>query len=126
MFNPDPERPWVGTVVDMPGEVVRAAPTRSPPICSTRSTLSDQLLVSGGVRWEQYKSRFVRAAARRGDSSRTDRNLTWRAGITYKPMRRLSLYAGAGTSVNPSIENMTQTTPTAALVALEARAQPHL
>ena len=30
-------------------------------------------------------------------------------------MRRLSLYAGAGTSVNPSIENMTQTTPTAAV-----------
>ena len=34
-------------------------------------------------------------------------------------MRRLSLYAGAGTSVNPSIENMTQTTPTAAVVALK-------
>ena len=34
-------------------------------------------------------------------------------------MPTLSLYAGAGTSVNPSIENMTQTTPTEALAALK-------
>ena len=44
---------------------------------------------------------------------------TWRAGITYKPVRSLSLYAGAGTSVNPSIENLTQTTPTEAQGALK-------
>ncbi|HEU4876480.1 MAG TPA: TonB-dependent receptor, partial [Sphingomicrobium sp.] len=50
---------------------------------------------------------------------RVDRSLTWRAGVTVKPVKRLSLYAGAGTSVNPSIENMTQTTPTAAVVALK-------
>jgi catecholate siderophore receptor len=54
-----------------------------------------------------------------GTLGRTDRNLTWRAGVTVKPVRKLSLYAGAGTSVNPSIENMTQTTPTAAVVALK-------
>ena len=58
------------------------------------------------MRWEHYKSRFA-AAAPAAPLGRTDRNLTWRAGMTYKPVRRLSLYAGAGTSVNPSIENMT-------------------
>jgi len=79
---------------------------------------SDALLLSGGIRYEHYKSSFQAAppAERLG---RVDKNLTWRAGVTVKPVKRLSLYAGAGTSVNPSIENMTQTTPTEAVVALK-------
>jgi catecholate siderophore receptor len=118
LFDPDPKRPWVGVVEDIPGAVVRARADTVAAYLFDTITLSERLLVSGGLRWEHYKSRFA-AAAPAAPLGRTDRNLTWRAGITYKPVRRLSLYAGAGTSVNPSIENMTQTTPTAALVALE-------
>jgi len=118
LFDPDPERPWVGVVEDIPGAVVRARADTVAAYLFDTITLSEQLLVTGGLRWEHYKSRFA-AAAPAAPLGRTDRNLTWRAGITFKPVRRLSLYAGAGTSVNPSIENMTQTTPTAALVALK-------
>ena len=117
LFDPDPERPWVGVVEDIPGAVVRARADTVAAYLFDTIRLSEQLLVTGGLRWEHYKSRFA-AAAPASPLGRTDRNLTWRAGITYKPVRRLRLYAGAGTSVNPSIENMTQTTPTAALVAL--------
>src|SRR5690606_16014180 len=46
-------------------------------------------------------------------------HVTWRAGLTWKPVERLSLYVGAGTSVNPSIENMTQTNVSADLAALD-------
>lgn len=118
LFDPDPERPWDGTITDTPGGPIRARADTVAAYLFDTITISDQLLVTGGMRWEEYKSRFV-AAAPAEPLSRTDRNLTWRSGITYKPVRRLSLYAGAGTSVNPSIENMTQTTPTPALVALK-------
>ena len=84
---------------------------------------SEQLLFSGGLRWERYKSEFdpapSHAAVAELEPDRRD-CLTWRAGLTYKPMPSLSLYVGAGTSVNPSIENLTQTTPTAAV----ARSSP--
>src|SRR5690606_15801766 len=46
-------------------------------------------------------------------------HVTWRAGLTWKPVERLSLYVGAGTSVNPSIENLTQTNVSEALAALD-------
>ena len=118
LFDPDPKRPWVGVVEDIPGAVVRARADTVAAYLFDTITLSEQWLLTGGLRWEHYKSRFA-AAAPAAPLGRTDRNLTWRAGITYKPIRRLSLYAGAGTSVNPSIENMTQTTPTAALAALK-------
>jgi len=118
LFDPDPERPWVGVVEDIPGAVVRARADTVAAYLFDTITISEQLLVTGGLRWEHYKSRFA-AAAPAAPLGRTDRNLTWRTGITFKPVRRLSLYAGAGTSVNPSIENMTQTTPTAAVVALK-------
>ena len=123
LFDPDPKRPWVGTVVDLPGEVVRARADTVAAYLFDTIHFSDSLLASGGLRWEHYRTRFDAAPSQRsatvGDIRRTDRSLTWRAGLTYKPVRRLSLYAGAGTSVNPSIENMTQTTPTLAVGALK-------
>ena len=126
LFDPDPERPWVGTIVDLPGEVVRAKADTVAAYVFDTAHLSEQFLVTGGLRWEHYKSEFTPAPSQiianpvtTGPVERTDNNLTWRFGLTYKPMRSLSLYAGAGTSVNPSIENMTQTTPNVSLDALE-------
>lgn len=123
LFNPDPRRPWTGTVADVPGDVVRARADSVAIYVFDTIKLSDALLVTGGLRWEHYKTTFTPApsqvTATVGRIERTDRNLTWRAGVTVKPLATVSLYAGAGTSVNPSIENMTQTTPTLALGALK-------
>ncbi|HEX2625082.1 MAG TPA: TonB-dependent siderophore receptor [Sphingomicrobium sp.] len=117
LFDPDPTRPWTGTIVDTPGGPIRASADTVAAYLFDTIKFSDALLLSGGLRYEHYKSRFEPVGA--DTLGRTDRNLTWRAGVTVKPVRKLSLYAGAGTSVNPSIENMTQTTPTAAVVALK-------
>jgi catecholate siderophore receptor len=123
LFDPDPTRPWNGTIVDRPGEATRAKADTVAAYLFDTAHLSEQVLVTGGLRWEQNKSRFNPApslvTATVGDIEREDSYLTWRAGITYKPIRSLSLYAGAGTSVNPSIENLTQTTPTEAQGALK-------
>ena len=123
IFNPDPERPWNGTIVDIPGEVVRARADSVAAYLFDTVHLSEQWLVTGGIRYEHYKSAFTPAPSQVtgtvGSIRRTDESVTWRAGVTYKPVKNLSIYAGAGTSVNPSIENMTQTTPALALGALK-------
>ena len=126
LFDPDPTRPWDGTVVDIPGEVVRAKADTVAAYVFDTAHLSEQFLITGGLRWEHYKSAFTPAPSQiaanpgtTGPVARTDNNLTWRLGATYKPIPSLSIYAGAGTSVNPSIENMTQTTPNVSLDALK-------
>jgi catecholate siderophore receptor len=123
LFDPDPARPWDGTIVDLPGEVVRAKADTVAAYVFDTVHLSEQFLITGGLRWERYKSEFIPAPSQLDDDTqpieRTDRSLTWRAGATYKPVPTLSIYAGAGTSVNPSVENMTQTTPRASLDALK-------
>lgn len=123
LFNPDPERAWNGTVVDLPGEVVRAQADSVAAYLFDTVKLSDVFMVSGGLRWERYETSFTPAPSQVtptvGAIERTDHSVTWRAGLTWKPIRTISLYAGAGTSVNPSIENMTQTTPTLAVGALK-------
>ena len=123
VFDPDPERPWDGTIVDLPGEVVRAKADTIAAYVFDTAHLSDRFLVTGGLRWEHYRSGFTPAPSQLDVDvqpiERTDRNLTWRLGATYKLNPSLSIYAGAGTSVNPSIENMTQTTPRASLDALK-------
>lgn len=123
LFDPDPERPWVGTIVDLPGEVVRASAKSVAAYAFDTVHFSDRFLLTGGLRWEHYKSKFSPAPSQVtstvGNIDRTDNNVTWRLGATYKPIPSLSLYAGAGTSVNPSVENMTQTTPTLAVGALQ-------
>ena len=123
LFDPDPTRPYTGTIVDRPGEVTRAKADTVAAYLFDTAHLSEQFLVTGGLRWERNKSRFNPApslvTATVGDIERSDSYVTWRAGITYRPIKSLSLYAGAGTSVNPSIENLTQTTPTEAQGALK-------
>ena len=121
LFDPNPGRPWFGDVVDLPGEVVRAKADTVAAYVFDTMHFSDQFLLTGGLRWEQNKSEFHPAPSQTtlADIERKDSYLTWRAGVTYKPVPSLSLYAGAGTSVNPSIENLTQTNPSEAQGALK-------
>lgn len=118
LFDPDPERPWVGTIVDTPGGPVTATGDTLAAYLFDTVHFTDKLLFSGGLRWERYETTFVPVLPAE-PLGRTDEEVTWRAGLTYKPVEQLSLYVGAGTSVNPSIENLTQTTPSAAVAALE-------
>ena len=122
IFDPDPDRAWDGTIVDQPGQVVRAKADTIAAYVFDTAYFGEQFLLTGGLRWEQNKSEFDPAPSQItstvGPIDRKDSYLTWRAGITYKPAKNLSIYAGAGTSVNPSIENLTQTTPTEAQGAL--------
>ncbi|HEY3492119.1 MAG TPA: TonB-dependent receptor, partial [Solirubrobacterales bacterium] len=50
---------------------------------------------------------------------RTDEEVSWRAGAVYKPRPEGSIYAGAGTSFNPSAEAASGLNLSASTVALE-------
>src|SRR5690606_38622125 len=118
LFAPDPRRPWAGTIVDTPGAVVRATADTVAAYLFDTVHFGEQFLFTGGLRWERYESTFTPSGAAAA-FERVDKHVTWRAGLTYKPVPQLSLYAGAGSSVNPSIENMTQTNVNDALAALD-------
>lgn len=65
--------------------------------------------VSGGARWEVFDVSTKSVPVPDGVTpaqrfSRTDDMLSWRAGVVYKPVRDGSLYAGYGTSFNPSAD----------------------
>ena len=118
LFDPDPERPWTGTIVDTPDGLVTAEADTLAAYLFDTIHFTDSLLFTGGLRWERYEALFDPAGPT-GPFERVDKHVTWRAGLTWKPVERLSLYVGAGTSVNPSIENLTQTNVSEALAALD-------
>ena len=119
LFDPDPERPWNGTIVDIPGAVVRAQAETVAAYLFDTIHFSEQLLVTGGLRWEHYKSRVRPRAAPPRPLGRTDKNLTWRAGAHLQagaPPQPLCRRRHLGESVDREHD---PDNATAALVALE-------
>ncbi len=116
LFNPDPKRPYAGTVT--PGATAHAKADSLAVYLFDTVTLSDQWLVSGGIRLERFEADYTPLPPTPA-LGRTDDIFSWRAGVTYKPLPSLSLYVGAGSSANPSFEGLTSSTVTAAQAALE-------
>jgi catecholate siderophore receptor len=73
--------------------------------------------ISGGVRFDRFALDYLtRNAAGEGTRlDRVDTMLSWRSGVVFKPRPEASIYAGAGTSMNPSTEGLSLTTSTVAL-----------
>lgn len=76
--------------------------------------INEQWEVNGGLRWDQFDADFDNNTTRTG-FDRTDRNLSGRAGLVYKPAQNGSVYVAYGTSFNPSAESLTLTAATANL-----------
>ncbi len=73
--------------------------------------LTDQWILSGGVRWESINSDFGGpssvAPGTSFDASTNDDLFSYRAALTYKPVENGSVYLSYGTSFNPSAEGFT-------------------
>jgi catecholate siderophore receptor len=122
VFNPDPERPYTDTITPS-GFTARAKARSVAGYLFDTIALSPQWLVSGGLRYERFSVDFIglptTAVPVPEPLDRTDTILSWRAGVTFKPMPSLSLYAGAGSSANPSFEGLTSSNVTSAVAALK-------
>jgi catecholate siderophore receptor len=72
--------------------------------------------VTGGLRWDYSDIEVTSIAANQTSTEfgRTDSDVSWRAGLIFKPVPTGSIYAAAGTSFNPSGERL----------ALNANTQP--
>lgn len=68
--------------------------------------LNEHWQVQGGARWDQFTSRYKQSVAPEAAFSRTDRMLSWRSALVYKPVEAGSIYIDYGTSFNPSAESL--------------------
>ncbi len=103
--NPDPNQLPFGAmpaITGNPGEATTA--TLGGYLFNTVS-LSNAWQVSGGLRWDRSEVDYRLTTLATGattDLSRRDTELSWRAGVVYKPQADASLYLGYGTSFNPA------------------------
>lgn len=80
-------------------------------------TLSPQWQATAGARWDEFEVDYAAVAADGTPTPyrRTDDKVSWKAGLVYKPVESGSIYAGYGTSFNPSAEGLALTAATALL-----------
>jgi len=72
-------------------------------------------ILSGGLRWDRFDSRYSQSVAPVSAFNRVDEMPSWRAAVVYKPLQAGSIYLDAGTSFNPSAESLSLSTSTAGL-----------
>jgi len=117
LFNPNPSDPY-------PFELTRNGIHAKARSDSAAAALFDTIKfgehwqAQGGVRYDYFGADFrsvTNDRPRMKTLSREDHEVSWRAGLVYKPVKEGSIYAAAGTSFNPSAEGLTLAAgPTAA------------
>jgi catecholate siderophore receptor len=116
LFNPNPDDAYVSGLARNGARTEGIATTAAVYAFDTVH-LNERVEVSGGVRWDSFNIGFTNLDAT-GPETRFDRSdglLSWRSGVVYKPAANGSIYAGAGTSLNPSAEGLALTASTADL-----------
>lgn len=108
--NPDAYTPYTPDIV-YTGFVNRVSIDTVAVSLFDTAHLTDQWLLSGGVRWESLNSDFggpstVTPGTSFSDST-SDGLFSYRAAVTYKPTDDGSVYLSYGTSFNPSGEGFT-------------------
>ncbi|WIA54944.1 TonB-dependent receptor [Sphingobium sp. WTD-1] len=115
--NPNPSDPWISYASDsstVTADIVRSAPktwTLSKTTTQAASffdtiTITDQLLINLGGRFDRYKTSVspglaATSTANRSFYEREDDLWNYQAGIIFKPTENSSLYASASSSATP-------------------------
>jgi catecholate siderophore receptor len=86
--------------------------------------LSPMWELSGGLRWDRFEVEATgrdRNSGERETFGRTDNVVSGRAAVVFKPSDNTSLYAGYGTSFNPSAEGLSLNSGTADVAPEKSR-----
>lgn len=107
LFNPTPDDAWGGTLIRT-GAFTEGDGFSTSAFVADTVTLNEHWLVTGGLRWDRFKLDYanVPATGVASELSRTDKEWSYQGSIVYKPVRNGSIYAGYGTSFNPSSEGL--------------------
>jgi catecholate siderophore receptor len=116
LFNPTPNDPYESRLVRN-GAVTDATAGSVAAYAFDSLAIGSRVEFSGGVRFDRFVLDYLTRDAAGAEVllERTDRMVSWRAGAVYKPRPEGSLYAGAGTSLNPSTEGLSLSAATATL-----------
>jgi catecholate siderophore receptor len=75
--------------------------------------LGEQWELTAGIRYDHAESEYRQSVPPASSFSRTDDMPSWRAALVYKPRKNGSIYVAAGTSFNPSAEQLSLSAATA-------------
>lgn len=116
LFDPNPGQPYGGPIVRT-GAVNDGTATSLAFYAFDTIKLAEKWEATGGLRWDRFDVDYSSTPAAGAPAllGRTDSMLSWRAGLVFKPEAWGSVYAGAGTSFNPSAEALTLTAATATI-----------
>lgn len=108
LFNPNPDDPYPFSVRRTGAKNDATGKSLALYIFDTLH-VGERWEVTGGLRWDYFDLDYQSRAADGVVTpfERTDRMLSWRAGIVFKPAANGSLYVAYGTSFNPSAEGLT-------------------
>jgi catecholate siderophore receptor len=122
LFDPNPNAPFAGPITRTGALNAGSADSLSAYVFDT-AKLGERWQVTGGLRWDRFDVEYDQTAVGGAVTSfqRDDDMVSGRAGVVFKPKPQASIYAGYGTSFNPSAEGLTLAAATAALEPEKAR-----
>lgn len=110
LYRPNPLDPYPGPIVRSGASTDGEAHSLAAYAFDTVN-IGSHLELTGGVRWDRFAVDYVSTAVGGAKTvfDRTDSMTSGRAGLVYKPRPEGSIYAGFGTSFNPSAEGLSLT-----------------
>ena len=119
LFAPNPDDPYTGALVRTGAVNTATATSRALYVLDT-TEITRRWEITGGLRLESFDVDYVLRDVTGASTplARKDGMLSWRLGVVHKPRPEATVYAVAGTSLNPSAEGLSLTAATA-LVAPE-------
>lgn len=114
LFDPDPAAPYAGPITRTGALNAGSADSLSVYAFDT-AKLGQRWQVTGGLRWDRFDVCYDQTAVGGAVTSFSSDGemVSGRAGVVFKPRPQASIYAGYGTSFNPSAEGLTLTAATA-------------
>lgn len=114
LYSPNPEDAYTENIQRNGARLQATAETMGVYAFDTLK-LSDHWELNGGLRFDYFNVDYVSIASNGTYASnlgRIDRTVSWKTGLVYKPVEEGSIYAGYGSSFNPSAEGLATTTIT--------------
>lgn len=107
LFDPTPNDPYLENY-QRTGTASNAESNSLAFYASDSIEINEHWQINGGLRWDSFDLEY----APDGEPilERTDKMLSYRAGVVYKPVRTGSFYLGYGTSFNPTAEALSIST----------------